>query len=249
MTVDPTAADDSQPSVTLYGAKTGNCLRVSIALEEAFVPYHVAHIDLSAGGQHQAEYVKLNPLAKVPTLVDALGPNGPHVISQSNAILLYLSEKAPGRLVPFERGLQRYRALERFLFFVTDVIAPSHAAFHLTQATDGRNSKELQAKAVSALCLAERFAPRRSSSRATNSLLQILSRLRLRWQWSRCCRGIPFQTLRDGFATSNAGKVSCAASKRSIVSEHGLTSQIIKETHVPRAIGLIGVDPCFSCLR
>jgi len=158
MTVDPTAADDSQPSVTLYGAKTGNCLRVSIALEEAFVPYHVAHIDLSAGGQHQAEYVKLNPLAKVPTLVDAFGPNGPHVISQSSAILLYISEKAPGRLVPFERGLQRYRALERFLFFVTDVIAPSHAAFHLTQATDGRNSKELQAKAVSALCLAERFA-------------------------------------------------------------------------------------------
>jgi GST-like protein len=158
MTADPTATDDSQPSVTLYGAKTGNCLRVSIALEEAFVPYHVAHIDLSAGGQHQAEYVKLNPFAKVPTLVDAFGPNGPHVISQSNAILLYLSEKAPGRLVPFERGLQRYRALERFLFFVTDVIAPSHAAFHLTQATDGRNSKELQAKAVSALCFAERLA-------------------------------------------------------------------------------------------
>jgi GST-like protein len=158
MTAKPTATDDSQPSVTLYGAKTGNCVRVSIALEEALIPYRAVHVDLSTGEQRQAEYVKLNPFAKVPTLVDPFGPNGRHVISQSNAILLYISEKAPGRLVPLERGLQKYRALERFLFFVTDVIAPSHAAFHLTRATDGRNSDELQEKAVSALCLAERFA-------------------------------------------------------------------------------------------
>lgn len=143
--------------VTLYGAKTGNCLRVSIALEEALIPYSVVKLNLEAGEHLLPEYIELNPLAKVPTLIDTFGPNGRHVISQSNAIMLYIAEKAPGRLLPYNRGLQRSQAIERFFFFITDVIAPSHAAFHLTQATDGQNAKVLEARAVSALCFAERF--------------------------------------------------------------------------------------------
>jgi GST-like protein len=144
--------------VTLYGAKTGNCLRVSIALEEAFIPYSVVNLNLDAGEHRLAKYVELNPLAKVPTLIDAFGPGGRHVISQSNSIMLYVAEKAPGRLMPFARGPQRSRAHERLFFFITDVIAPSHAAFHLTQASDGQNAKALEARALSALCFAERFA-------------------------------------------------------------------------------------------
>ena len=109
--------------------------------------------------QHQDAYLKLNPWAKVPTLVEAYGPDGyRHVISQSNAIMFYTSEKAPGRLLPFDRGLERSRALERFLFFVAEVIALSHAAVYLKQVNDSRSCGELEAKAVSALCFAERFA-------------------------------------------------------------------------------------------
>jgi GST-like protein len=35
--------------VTLYGAKTGNCLRVAIALQELAIAHQVVKLDLRAG--------------------------------------------------------------------------------------------------------------------------------------------------------------------------------------------------------
>jgi hypothetical protein len=89
MTADPTATDDSQPSVTLYGAKTGNCLRVSIALEEAFVPYHVAHIDLSAGGQPPGRVCQAEPARKGPDVGGCLRSEWPpcHISVQCDPAL------------------------------------------------------------------------------------------------------------------------------------------------------------------
>jgi glutathione S-transferase len=121
----------TSPSIELYGAQTGNCLRAAIALEEAMVPHTVRHVDLRSGEHRRAAYLALNPAGQVPTMVDRSDEASPFVLSQSNAIIFYAAARAPGRLLPEHEGQERAIAYERFFFFVTDVIAPSHAAFIL----------------------------------------------------------------------------------------------------------------------
>jgi GST-like protein len=116
--------------IELHGAQTGNTLRAVIALEETRLPYEVHKVDLAGGKHREKPYLDLNATARVPTLIDRDGPGGkPLVLTQSNAIMLYVAEKS-GMLLPPE-GVERVRALEWLFFFVTDVIAPSHQAFFL----------------------------------------------------------------------------------------------------------------------
>lgn len=86
--------------ITLYGMGSPNVVKVFIALEELALPYEVKPVDVFTGQQFDAEFVKLNPHAKVPVIVDPEGPGGrPYTCFESGAILLYLAEKA-GRLLP-----------------------------------------------------------------------------------------------------------------------------------------------------
>ena len=119
--------------IELLGDATGNCIRVAIALEEAGLPYRARKIDLSKGEQRSPEYLRLCPSGRVPAIIDDQGPRGERlVLSQSNAILVYLGEKT-GQLLSKEQYL-RTITLQWLFLFVTDVIAPSHQGFHLEQA-------------------------------------------------------------------------------------------------------------------
>lgn len=123
----------------LHGYETGNCLRVSVALEEAGVPYSVSLVDLRIGQHHSREHLSLNPSGKVPTIVDHSTESQPFVLSQSNAIIFYIDQKVPGVLFPTDER-QRAIAYERFFYFVTDVIGPSMAAFRLRGIDHARQS-------------------------------------------------------------------------------------------------------------
>ena len=86
--------------ITLYGMGSPNVVKVFIALEELGLRYEVRPIDVFAGQQFAAEFLKLNPFAKVPVIVDSDGPGGmPYTLFESGAILLYLAEKT-GKLLP-----------------------------------------------------------------------------------------------------------------------------------------------------
>jgi GST-like protein len=86
--------------ITLYGMASPNVVKVYIALEEAALPYEVKPVDVFSGQQFDAAFLKLNPHAKVPVIVDPDGPGGkPYTCFESGAILLYLAEKT-GRLLP-----------------------------------------------------------------------------------------------------------------------------------------------------
>jgi GST-like protein len=77
-----------------------NVVKVYIALEEVALPYTVQPVDVFSGKQFDDAFLKLNPNAKVPVIVDPDGPNGkPYPVFESGAILLYLAEKA-GKLLP-----------------------------------------------------------------------------------------------------------------------------------------------------
>ncbi len=88
--------------ITLYGMGSPNVVKVYIALEEMGLPYTVQPIDVFSGKQFDETFLKLNPNAKVPVIVDPDGPGGkPYTVFESGAILLYLAEKT-GKLLPTE---------------------------------------------------------------------------------------------------------------------------------------------------
>jgi len=118
--------------IELFGDATGNSIRAAIALEESRVSYEPRKVALARGEHRAAEYLQLNPTGRVPTLVDSDGPGGERlVLTQSNAIMLYIAEKT-GTLLP-SSAVERARALEWLFFFVTDVIAPNAQAFVLSR--------------------------------------------------------------------------------------------------------------------
>ena len=148
---------DASLSFVLYGMKTGNCIRAAMALDEAGMHYIVRRYDPRTPGGGEVEYRKLNPAGKVPTLVERSQPDEPFVLTQSNAIVLYAAASAPEKLLPGDKREQA-RVLERFLYFVTDVIAPSHAAFFLRTQENAVAAKFLAERSTAAIENAERFA-------------------------------------------------------------------------------------------
>ena len=84
----------------LYTAGTGNGQRAAIAVNECGVRCTMHVLDLAQGDQKKPDYLKINPTARIPTLIDSDGPGGkPLTLIQSWAILYYLAEKS-GRLIP-----------------------------------------------------------------------------------------------------------------------------------------------------
>lgn len=86
--------------IDLYTWTTPNGRKVSIMLEELALPYRVHPINIGQGEQFKPEYVKINPNSKIPSIVDAEGPDGePITMMESGAILIYLAGKT-GKLMP-----------------------------------------------------------------------------------------------------------------------------------------------------
>jgi len=106
--------------ITLYGMGSPNVVKVYIALEELGLPYTVAPVDVFTGKQFDADFIKLNPNAKVPVIGDTDGPGGkPLTIFESGAILLYLAEKT-GKLLPADIAA-KYEAIQWMMVQMTGV--------------------------------------------------------------------------------------------------------------------------------
>jgi GSH-dependent disulfide-bond oxidoreductase len=142
--------------LVLYGARTGNSLRAAIALIEAGVVFEAVKLNLAFGDQHTTGFLRLNPLAKVPVLAAYNDDQLIWALSQSNAIMLKAVAEAPGRLLPVE-PIEGAKAIERFFYFVTDVIAPSHAGFYLDQAGFPDGAQAMAALADGRIASSESF--------------------------------------------------------------------------------------------
>ena len=95
---------------------TPNGHKVHIALEELGLQYKVIPIDIGAGDQFKPEFLAISPNHRIPAIVDPDGPGGkPFTLFESAAILIYLSEKNGGRLIPKD-PIGRYKCLEWMMF-------------------------------------------------------------------------------------------------------------------------------------
>ena len=110
--------------IHLHTVPTTNGFKASIMLEEVGLPYDVRAYDLAKGEHLSAEYLALNPVGRLPTIVDDDGPDGRVLtVYGSAAILLYLAEKT-GLLMP--RGLAERAAVFQWLGIVSGDIGPAY---------------------------------------------------------------------------------------------------------------------------
>ena len=98
----------------IYTTATPNGARPLILLEELGLPYVRHFVDRDKGQQRAPEFLAVNAQGTLPVLVD-----GALTLTQSNAIMLYLAEKA-GRFLPTDLQ-RRAEVLECQMLAQTDV--------------------------------------------------------------------------------------------------------------------------------
>ncbi len=88
---------------TLYYGRGAASLAIHAALKEIGVPYDLVAIDLDGGQQRSAEYLRINPQGKVPTLLIDGKP-----FTESAALMMMLAERHPqSNLAPPAGSLAR----------------------------------------------------------------------------------------------------------------------------------------------
>lgn len=103
----------------LYEFAPTRSIRARWILQELGLDFEALSVSLPEGQHRSAEFMELNPAAKVPVLVD-----GDLVLSESVAIVLYLAEKYPDRgLIPAEPA-DRAEFYRWILFTVTELEQP-----------------------------------------------------------------------------------------------------------------------------
>src|ERR1700722_6906554 len=100
-----------------YYSGAPNPTKVALFLEETVLPYEAIPVDTRKGEQHKAEFLKINPNAKLPAIVD-----GDVTVFDSSAILLYLAEKT-GKFLPAKTDKARGELLS-WMFFVSSGVGP-----------------------------------------------------------------------------------------------------------------------------
>jgi glutathione S-transferase len=97
--------------IELYGMTSPKVMKIILMLEEIELPYQFDWVSVWRCDQFAPDFLRLNPNSKVPVMVDADGPDGtPYTVFESDAILIYLAEKA-GLLLPRE-GTARHGCLQ-----------------------------------------------------------------------------------------------------------------------------------------
>ena len=117
--------------IDFYALTSPNVQKIFVMLEECGLPYNIKPVDVWAGEQFTPEFTKINPLLKVPAIVDSDGPGGkPYTVIESGAILIYLAEKT-GRFIPHE-PVARYDTLQWVILQVANVgpMAGQHVHGH-----------------------------------------------------------------------------------------------------------------------
>jgi glutathione S-transferase len=101
--------------IKLYGGAFSRASIVHWYLEELQIPYEFVKLDMKAGEHRQPEFLAINPMGKVPALVD-----GDATVWESGAILLYLAQVYDNLpTAPAERALY-----DQWVLFANATLGP-----------------------------------------------------------------------------------------------------------------------------
>jgi GST-like protein len=130
--------------IDLYALTSPNVQKIFIMLEECELPYNTKLVDVWKGDQFTAEFSKINPLQKIPAIVDSDGPGGkPYTVIESGAILMYLAEKT-GKFIPHD-PVKRYDTIQWLMVQMANVGPMSGQLVHFSkfapQGNDYGNSR------------------------------------------------------------------------------------------------------------
>ena len=85
-------------------------------LEELGLTYESVYLEFQKGEHKAPEHTQYNPNGRIPTLIDHT--NGDFVIWESNAILLYLTDRYDkNKTLTFADGTKEKAKLVQWLFF------------------------------------------------------------------------------------------------------------------------------------
>lgn len=115
--ITPNPTHERHIMITLYHAPGSCSLAVKAALALSGLQHEVKIVNAQAGEQFSPEFIKINPLSKVPALVV-----GDDIITEGAAILQYISEVAPNTdLLPQTGTIERAQALKWMMFVYSNV--------------------------------------------------------------------------------------------------------------------------------
>ncbi len=100
----------------LYGGALSRASIVQWYLEELQVPYEFALLDMQVGEHRQPEFLAINPMGKVPAIVD-----GNFQLWESGAILLYLAERYGKEAL----SLEQRTILNQWILFGNATLGPA----------------------------------------------------------------------------------------------------------------------------
>lgn len=99
--------------ITLFHAPRTRSTGVLVLLEELGAPYELRILNMKAGEQRRPEYLAINPLGKVPALLD-----GDTLVTEQVAIYIHLADRFPqARLAPALDDPQRGAYLRWMVFY------------------------------------------------------------------------------------------------------------------------------------
>lgn len=129
--------------IDFYGYGTANGHKVALMLEETGLPYRFHYVDMAKGGHAAPDFLKINPIGKIPAIVDHDGPGGkPISVFETLVIAQYLAEKS-GKLMPQDFATRTVAA--EWATHLTANLAPAFSAqFYMTSRLKGDNSTALE---------------------------------------------------------------------------------------------------------
>lgn len=108
--------------ITFYTAQHSIGVATHIALEESGLKYDLVALDFSQNQQKGTDYLKVNPKARVPSLVLEKG-----ILTETPAILTYLAQLAPKSSIALPDDPFDYAQIQSFNSYLCSTVHVAHA--------------------------------------------------------------------------------------------------------------------------
>jgi GSH-dependent disulfide-bond oxidoreductase len=156
--------------IKFYYNVSAQSLMVAYALEELALQYEAVPVDVRKQQHLESDYLEINPLARIPTLVIEKIGDGTVPITDATAILLHLSERSTLLMPSAQQAYLRAQTLS-WLCYINSALGPlSEQAGHFRYAAPKQT-------AASQVANGDEYAKQRFHTMAQQGWQQIEQRL------------------------------------------------------------------------